>query len=320
MLSNDLISSGKNRLRAWMSPSRFSGCLVQRSVFSGGNLGLSTACFCAPSEAHEPPLSHMAFGPSGFIVVGRAHPIMECVCSPIHSYAKWYPFGGTDLPHLVVTVKVPRQIAAQCKKLAGALGWQLADFLRVAIFLGAAFFLITADNPEAETAAGTLLGGLELLKPLRSFSFKIGGRPYAQRILGRKSALITFGLPNSICDQIAILAELWCFTERGIQQISASGLADLCEGTSISHNCVPQTLNPAQIVMLFYTHLSARISVRNLGFPALFPPLNDACLCLSSSTLEIGDFRHILTSCRIHQSLECLHGKWGFFAARPPTF
>ena len=134
---------------------------------------------------------------------------MECVCWPIHRYAKCYHFGGTDLPYLVVTVRVPRQIAAQCKKLARALGWQLADFLRVAIFLGAAFFLITADSPEAETAASTLLGGLELLKPLRSFSFKIGGRPYAQRILGRKSALITFGLPNSVCDQIAILAELW---------------------------------------------------------------------------------------------------------------
>ena len=75
------------------------------------------------------------------------------------------------------------------------------------IFLGAAFFFLTVDNPEAETAASTILGGLELLRPSRSFKF--GARPYAQRIPGRKSALITFGLPNSVCDQIAILAEMW---------------------------------------------------------------------------------------------------------------
>jgi hypothetical protein len=116
------------------------------------------------------------------------------------------------MPYLVVTARVPRQIAAQCKELARALGWQLADFLRTAIFLGAAFFCLTVDNPKAETSASTLLRGLELLKPSRSlmsFSFKLGARPYARRILGRKSALITFALPNSMCDQIAILAELW---------------------------------------------------------------------------------------------------------------
>lgn len=35
---------------------------------------------------------------------------------------------GSDLPYLVVTIRVASQAAIQCKELAQNLGWQLPDF------------------------------------------------------------------------------------------------------------------------------------------------------------------------------------------------
>lgn len=113
------------------------------------------------------------------------------------------------MPYLTVTVRVPRQVAVQCKDLARCLGWQLADFVRTTICLGATFSFLAADRPEAEEAVRVLLGDLGPLRLSRSFSLNIRERPYAYRIRGRKSALITVSVPRSISDEIALFANLF---------------------------------------------------------------------------------------------------------------
>jgi hypothetical protein len=166
----------------------------------------------------------------------------------------------------------------------------------VVIFLGAAFFFLTVDNPEAETAASTLLGGLELLKSSRSFSFKLGARPYAQRIPGRKSALITFGIPNSVCDQIAILAELWgASRSEAYNKSLRQGLVIYAMAQESVMIASRKRSKPAQIVMWFYMHLLAHFSVRNLGLSAPFLHPNYACLGLSWNTVgRFSTYSYIL--------------------------
>ena len=138
-------------------------------------------------------------------------PIIECVCWPIHSNGMRYIFtdgGQADLPYRVVTVRVPSQVATQCKDIAQNFGWQPADLLRTLICIGATLFFLSTESPTHREAASTLLGGLKLLKLSWSFSLHPSERPYAYRIRGRKSTLMTLSLPDSVCDLVAIYADL----------------------------------------------------------------------------------------------------------------
>lgn len=112
------------------------------------------------------------------------------------------------MPYSVVTVRVPRRLAIQCEDLARTLGWQLADYLRTVISIGAIFFILSTASPEGQKAASKLLGGLELLKLSRSFSLHPARRPYAFRIQGRKSTLVTLSLPQSLRNLVETYAGL----------------------------------------------------------------------------------------------------------------
>lgn len=112
------------------------------------------------------------------------------------------------MTYLVVTVRVPSQIVTQCKGIAQNFGWQLADLLRTLICIGATFFFLSVESPDGEEAVSTFLGGLKLLKLSRGFGLHFSERPYAFRIWGRKSTLVTFSLPRSLCGQVAIYAGL----------------------------------------------------------------------------------------------------------------
>jgi hypothetical protein len=107
-----------------------------------------------------------------------------------------------------VTVRVRSQVAIQLRELAEALGWQLADLQRTLICVGVTFFFLSLGGQDREEAARTLLGGLKLLKPSTSFSLNFSERPYAFRIPGRKSTLMTLNLPRSIRDLVAAYAGL----------------------------------------------------------------------------------------------------------------
>ncbi len=112
------------------------------------------------------------------------------------------------VPYVPVTVRVPERMAAQVKELAESSGWQLADYLRTLICLGAVFFSLSYGNHELEEAANELMGGLKLLKLPRGFSLHFSKRPYAFRLRGRKSTLTSLSLPNPVCDLISIYANL----------------------------------------------------------------------------------------------------------------
>jgi hypothetical protein len=86
------------------------------------------------------------------------------------------------------------------------LGWELADYLRTLICLGASLFLLSSGSEDLREAASKLLGGLELLTLSRSFSLNFSQRPYKFRIHGRKSTLVTLHLPPAICDMITTYA------------------------------------------------------------------------------------------------------------------
>ena len=116
--------------------------------------------------------------------------------------------GGADLPCLVVAVRILSQIAIQCKGLAQNFGWQLADFLRTLICIGATFFYLSRGSLQGPEAASTLLGGLKLLKLSRGLNLRFRKQPYAFRIRGRKSTLKTLSLPESVCGLVAIYAGL----------------------------------------------------------------------------------------------------------------
>ena len=108
------------------------------------------------------------------------------------------------LTYHAVTVRIPSKIAKQCKDLANVLKWQLADLQRTLICIGAVFALLGDRSHESEQAAVALLGGLELLKPLNSFALKPRERPYARRMIGRSSTLLTLNLPDSLCEIVTI--------------------------------------------------------------------------------------------------------------------
>ncbi len=112
------------------------------------------------------------------------------------------------MPYVVVTVRVYRQLAIRLKELAKAFGWELADFQRALICIGMAFFGLSFGNPDHEEAAKKLLGGLEPLRLSRSFALAFSERPYAFRIPGRASALITLNLPRTVCDLVATYSGL----------------------------------------------------------------------------------------------------------------
>ena len=114
--------------------------------------------------------------------------------------------GGVHLPYATVTVRVPAQVANQTRETARSLGWELADYLRTLICLGAVFFCLSFGSQDRIDAAGTLLGVLELLNLSRSFSLHFSRRPYKFRIPGRKSTLTTLSLPHAICDLVATYA------------------------------------------------------------------------------------------------------------------
>jgi hypothetical protein len=111
------------------------------------------------------------------------------------------------VPYVTVTVRVPVHVANQTRETARILGWELADYLRTLICLGAVFFYLSFASQDRKDAATTLLGGLELLTLSRSFSLHFSRRPYKFRIVGRKSTLTTLSLPRTICDLVATYAE-----------------------------------------------------------------------------------------------------------------
>lgn len=115
---------------------------------------------------------------------------------------------SVKVPYVPVTVRVPEQVAAQVKELAEFSGWQLADYLRTLICVGAIFFFLSFGSQELEEAANKLLGGLELLRLSRSFSLHFRQRPYAFRIRGRRSTLSSLSLPKSVYDLIVTYAGL----------------------------------------------------------------------------------------------------------------
>lgn len=110
------------------------------------------------------------------------------------------------MPYVTVTVRIPEQVANRARETAKMLGWQLADYLRTLICLGASFFFLSIDSQDQQEAATKLLGGLELLKLSRSFSLHFSQRPYKFRIHGRKSTLATLSLPSAICETVTTYA------------------------------------------------------------------------------------------------------------------
>jgi hypothetical protein len=143
-----------------------------------------------------------------FFVVCR-HFVAECACSLPHSNSTRERFsdGGLDLPYVLVTIRIRTQVAIQVKKLAKAFGWQLADFQRTLICIGAVFFFLTVKNKEAQEVVGRLLGGLELLSLSHSFSIRPSWRerPYAFRLRGLKTELTTLSLPKTVSELVGIL-------------------------------------------------------------------------------------------------------------------
>ncbi len=139
---------------------------------------------------------------------GWYHPNIECVCWPIHSHTRMdlVSKGVAHLPYVTVTVRVPVHVANQTRETAGILEWELADYLRTLICLGAAFFCLSFGSQDRKDAASTLLGGLELLKLSRTFSLHFSHRPYKFRSFGRKSTLTTLSLPRAICDLVSTYA------------------------------------------------------------------------------------------------------------------
>ncbi len=105
-----------------------------------------------------------------------------------------------------VTVRVPSNVAEQCRQLAHGLGWRLAPLIRMCICIGACILFLTADNAEREEAASKLLGGLKLVRFTRTFTMNPSKRPYAFKMRGRKSEVLTISLPESFCEIVSIYA------------------------------------------------------------------------------------------------------------------
>ncbi len=97
---------------------------------------------------------------------------------------------------------------AKVKDLAESSGWQLADYLRTLICLGAVLFFLSYGNRELEEAAKKLMGGLDLLKLSIGFSLHFSKRRYTLRLGGRKSTVTSLSLPKSLYDLINLYANL----------------------------------------------------------------------------------------------------------------
>jgi hypothetical protein len=129
--------------------------------------------------------------------------------SPTFGPNRVHDSKGIARPDYVsVTVRVPAQVEFQVRGFAKAFGWHMSDALRVFSCIGATFFFLTYGNKTKQEAATSLLDGMKLLRFFRSFSLNFSERPYALRLYGRKSKLMTLSLPQSLCEVIAAYASL----------------------------------------------------------------------------------------------------------------
>jgi len=114
------------------------------------------------------------------------------------------------LAYELVTIRVAEPVAVQVREVAKFSGWQLADFQRALICLGAAFYFLSHDSEPTQNAVVTLMGGMRLLTFSHSFSLRFprrGGR-YAFRHRSRKSVLVTLNLPEALRECVAAYADL----------------------------------------------------------------------------------------------------------------
>ena len=109
------------------------------------------------------------------------------------------------MPYVPTTVRISTQVALKLRELAKLLGWQLADFMRTLVCIGAVFFFLTSDSQDGQIAAGRLLG-MKLLTLSKSFNLH-SGRRYVIRISGHKSSLLTLNLPESVRTLVATYAQ-----------------------------------------------------------------------------------------------------------------
>lgn len=134
------------------------------------------------------------------------------------------------MAYVTVTIRIPLQVANQAKEAAKISGWELADYLRSLICVGAAFFFLSFGSQASQEAATTLMGGMELLKLSRTFSLHFHERPYAFRIHGRKSTLATLSLPPGCLQFGRYLCQLdEGFTKPSLLQMLATRTVDLPE-------------------------------------------------------------------------------------------
>lgn len=132
------------------------------------------------------------------------------MCIPGNTFAlKVAPFGsgGFGLPYQRVSLRVRSGVALQLREIAKNLGWQLADLQRTLICVGATLYGLSSRSPGCKAAATTLLDGLQLLELSANFSPNPWARPYALRLPGRESELITLHLPSSVCATVAASAD-----------------------------------------------------------------------------------------------------------------
>jgi hypothetical protein len=118
-----------------------------------------------------------------------------------------YSEGGPKLPYITRTVRIPAEVANKVRDLAQFFGWELADFLRTVLCIGAVFFFLSYGNNAREEATTTLTG-FKLLRLSRSFTLNLSERPYARRHPGNKSMLISLTFPTVILEMVAAYAAL----------------------------------------------------------------------------------------------------------------
>lgn len=81
------------------------------------------------------------------------------------------------------------------------------DSLRTLTCIRATFFLAYGSQTKQE-AATALPDGMKLLRFFKSLSQNLSERPYALRLYGRKSTLVTLSLPRSLSEMVSAYAEL----------------------------------------------------------------------------------------------------------------
>ena len=112
--------------------------------------------------------------------------------------------------YVLVTVRMPEAVALQIRNFAKDAGWQLADFQRTLLCIGAAFFFLSYGNEAGQEAASTLMSGMKLLKFTRSLGLnpRLRHGRYAFRNRFGKSTLTTLSLPESFIEGLAAYADL----------------------------------------------------------------------------------------------------------------